>query len=126
MGAYIDPSIPLRLPAVTVKNSWPLRDIDHGASQEFLGQSDGPLGASATKVMAIEVVEGDDSDPGVARGAATGPRPRRLMVYFYDAWAVGVHPFGKTQPSFHLFLIVSIFEVPSLCSIIFFPGAPRH
>lgn len=46
------------------------------------------------------------------------------MVYFYDAWAVGVHPFGKTQPSFHLFLIVSIFEVPSLCSIIFFPGAP--
>jgi len=71
-------------------------DIDHAASQEFLGQSDGPLGSQAARVLAVELVEGDTSDSALLRkvGAA---KPPKLMVYFYDAWADSAQHLAKND-----------------------------
>ena len=62
----------------------------------MLGQSDGPLGSmGASQVMALELAEGDASDP-LARVPAIGVARRpALMVYLYDAWALAAQHLAK-------------------------------
>ena len=59
-------------------------EIEENTSQmEF--QTDGPLAKAASRVVILEVVEGDTKDP--ARGVTPQRRPPRLKVFLYDAWA---------------------------------------
>ena len=48
-------------------------------------QTDGPLAKAASRVVILEVVEGDTKDP--ARGVTPQRRPPRLKVFLYDDWA---------------------------------------
>lgn len=61
-------------------------EILHTTSQELVGQSDGPLGGIASRIMAAELSEGDTLNPNAVRKAGV-PRTPRLMIFFYDEWA---------------------------------------
>jgi hypothetical protein len=60
----------------------------------MLGQSDGPLGSHAAKVLAVELTEGDQSDPALLRPLGQ-PRSLSLLLFFYDAWADAAQHLAK-------------------------------
>jgi hypothetical protein len=52
----------------------------------LVGQSDGPLGSIASRVVSAELSEGDTMNPHAVRTAGV-PKSPRLMIFLYDEWA---------------------------------------
>ena len=63
----------------------PPAEIDATAGGDSEYQHDGPLAKAGSRVVVIEVIEGDTRDPSL--GVVSQKRAPRLKVFLYDAWA---------------------------------------